>query len=104
MEHKFSENGFFQGLIETKNPVTVITTNGFHMHGTILAESDSMINMQRDSGESVIIYKHAISTIVYGTPAPYSPVAQLVEQGIENPRIVGSSPAGRAHGLWPEST
>lgn len=70
MEHKFSENGFFQGLIETKNPVTVITTNGFHMHGTILAESDSMINMQRDSGESVIIYKHAISTIVYGTPAP----------------------------------
>lgn len=26
----------------------------------------------------------------------YSPVAQLVEQGIENPRVVGSSPAGRA--------
>ena len=69
MEHKFSENGFFQGLIETKNPVTVITTNGFHMHGTILAESDSMINMQRDSGESVVIYKHAISTIVYETSA-----------------------------------
>ena len=59
------DNTFLRNLIDRKDSVRVIITNGFQMTGKILDHNDKAIIVREDtSGMENLVYKHAISTIM----------------------------------------
>ncbi|MFM1654284.1 RNA chaperone Hfq [Brevibacillus sp. B_LB10_24] len=60
---------FLEYVISHQVPVALITKNGVHMKGFIIATDPYTITLQIDSKQS-LLYKAAISTIVPAKPVP----------------------------------
>ena len=56
---------FLDRLQQERKPVTLITTNGFHVSGLITGYDQYSIKVEVD-GKQQLVYKHAISTIKEG--------------------------------------
>lgn len=56
---------FLDKLQHERRPVTLITTNGFHVSGLITGHDQYSIQMEVD-GKQQLHYKHAISTVKEG--------------------------------------
>ena len=67
---------FLNALRRTKTPVTMFLVKGVKLQGIVTWFDNFSVLLRRD-GQSQLIYKHAISTIM---PAGPMDVAELVEQ------------------------
>ena len=57
------QDSFLNGVRKDKNPVTVFLVNGVKLQGAITWFDNFCILLRRD-GQSQLVYKHAISTIM----------------------------------------
>ena len=60
---KTIQSEFLDTLQQEKRPVTIITVNGFQIKGLVTGHDQFTIQME-DDGRQLLIYKHAVSTIV----------------------------------------
>ncbi len=67
---------FLNSLRRSKTPVTMFLVKGVKLQGIVTWFDNFSILLRRD-GQSQLVYKHAISTIMPGHPV------QLFEQGEE---------------------
>jgi len=58
---------FLNHIRKNKTPVTVFLVNGVKLQGVITWFDNFCVLLRRD-GHSQLVYKHAISTIMPGTP------------------------------------
>ena len=58
---------FLNAVRKTKTPVTVFLVNGVKLQGVITWFDNFCVLLRRD-GHSQLVYKHAISTIMPGSP------------------------------------
>ncbi len=61
------QDAFLNHVRKTKNPVTVFLINGVKLQGFITWFDNFCVLLRRD-GQSQLVYKHAISTIMPGQP------------------------------------
>ena len=66
------QEGFLNRARTERVGVTVFLVNGFQMRGTIRG-FDSFVVLLESEGRQQVIYKHAISTIVYSVTAVLAP-------------------------------
>ena len=62
-DRKNLQEAFLNHVRKTKNPVTVFLVNGVKLQGVITWFDNFCVLLRRD-GQSQLIYKHAISTIM----------------------------------------
>ena len=58
---------FLNAVRKTKTPLTVFLVNGVKLQGVITWFDNFCVLLRRD-GQSQLVYKHAISTIMPGAP------------------------------------
>ena len=58
---------FLNHLRKTKTPVTIFLVNGVKLQGIVTWFDNFCVLLRRD-GQSQLVYKHAISTIMPGQP------------------------------------
>ncbi len=58
---------FLNSVRKTKNPLTIFLINGVKLQGVITWFDNFCVLLRRD-GQSQLVYKHAISTIMPGGP------------------------------------
>jgi len=58
---------FLNAVRKTKTPVTVFLVNGVKLQGVITWFDNFCVLLRRD-GQSQLVYKHAISTVMPGGP------------------------------------
>ena len=73
---------FLNALRRTKTPVTMFLVKGVKLQGIVTWFDNFSVLLRRD-GQSQLIYKHAISTIM---PAGTMDIAALVDQGADQGR------------------
>ena len=76
MSHEKKQNlqdTFLNSVRKTKTPLTIFLVNGVKLQG-IVSWFDNFCVLLRRDGQSQLVYKHAISTIMPATPV------QLYEQ------------------------
>lgn len=71
------QDTFLNSVRKSKTPLTIFLVNGVKLQG-VVTWFDSFCVLLRREGQSQLVYKHAISTIM-----PAQPV-QLYEQGQED--------------------
>jgi host factor-I protein len=57
------QDAFLNNVRKTKNPVTIFLINGVKLQGVITWFDNFCVLLRRD-GQSQLVYKHAISTIM----------------------------------------
>ena len=57
------QDSFLNAVRKTKNPVTLFLVNGVKLQGVITWFDNFCILLRRD-GQSQLVYKHAVSTIM----------------------------------------
>ena len=77
---------FLNQLRKTKSPVTMFLVKGVKLQGIVTWFDNFSILLRRD-GQSQLVYKHAISTIMPSQPLPLAPFAALEEKG-RKPRLL----------------
>jgi host factor-I protein len=70
------QDTFLNSVRKSKTPLTIFLVNGVKLQGVVTWFDNFCVLLRRD-GQSQLVYKHAISTIM-----PAQPV-QLYEQGAE---------------------
>ena len=75
-ENQNLQDAFLNQTRKTKTPVTIFLINGVKLQGIISWFDNFCILLRRD-GQSQLVYKHAISTVMPGQPI------QLFESGGE---------------------
>lgn len=70
------QDTFLNSVRKTKTPLTIFLVNGVKLQGVVTWFDNFCVLLRRD-GQSQLVYKHAISTIM-----PAQPV-QLYEPGAE---------------------
>ena len=81
MSHDKKQNlqdTFLNSVRKTKTPLTIFLINGVKLQG-IVSWFDNFCVLLRRDGQSQLVYKHAISTIMPGAPI------QLFEGGEDTP-------------------
>lgn len=58
------ENVFLNNLHKHKAPCTVYLQNGIKLQGIVSFSDNISILLHRDGSHSMLVYKHAISTII----------------------------------------
>ena len=71
---------FLNQLRKTKAPVTMFLVKGVKLQGIVTWFDNFSILLRRD-GQSQLVYKHAISTIMPSQPLPLAPFAAIEEKG-----------------------
>jgi len=71
------QDTFLNSVRKSKTPLTIFLVNGVKLQG-VVTWFDNFCVLLRREGQSQLVYKHAISTIM-----PAQPV-QLYEQGAED--------------------
>ena len=71
---------FLNGLRRTKTPVTMFLVKGVKLQGIITWFDNFSVLLRRD-GQSQLIYKHAISTIMPSHPLDTSEIERAFEEG-----------------------
>lgn len=78
---------FLNNLRKTKTPVTMFLVKGVKLQGIVTWFDNFSVLLRRD-GQSQLIYKHAISTIMPGGPMDVAGlVGQLAEGGKRQPLL-----------------
>ena len=77
---------FLNQLRKTKAPVTMFLVKGVKLQGIVTWFDNFSILLRRD-GQSQLVYKHAISTIMPSQPLPLAPFAAIEEKG-RKPRLL----------------
>lgn len=76
---------FLNSLRRSKTPITMFLVKGVKLQGIVTWFDNFSVLLRRD-GQSQLIYKHAISTIMPSGPVDLAPVvAQASEQQLRNP-------------------
>jgi host factor-I protein len=70
---------FLNALRKTKTPVTMFLVKGVKLQGIITWFDNFSVLLRRD-GQSQLIYKHAISTVMPSGPIDLVPIAAAFEQ------------------------
>ena len=78
---------FLNQLRKTKAPVTMFLVKGVKLQGIVTWFDNFSILLRRD-GQSQLVYKHAISTIMPTQPLPLAPFAANGEEGGRKPRLL----------------
>ena len=71
------QDTFLNSVRKTKTPLTIFLVNGVKLQGVVTWFDNFCVLLRRD-GQSQLVYKHAISTVM-----PSQPV-QLYEPGAED--------------------
>lgn len=58
---------FLNSVRKSKNPLTIFLINGVKLTGIVTSFDNFCVLLRRD-GQSQLVYKHAISTIMPGQP------------------------------------
>lgn len=58
-----TQTDYLENARKNKTRMSVITTNGFQMDGTIVDFDDYVITLRGNDNVDMMVYKHAISTI-----------------------------------------
>lgn len=77
---------FLNQLRKTKAPVTMFLVKGVKLQGIVTWFDNFSILLRRD-GQSQLVYKHAISTIMPSQPLPLAPFATAETNG-RKPRLL----------------
>ena len=72
------QDQFLNQLRKSKTPVTMFLVKGVKLQGIVTWFDNFSILLRRD-GQSQLVYKHAISTIMPGTPVYISEYSSLAE-------------------------
>ena len=78
---------FLNQLRRSKTPVTMFLVKGVKLQGIVTWFDNFSILLRRD-GQSQLVYKHAISTIMPGQPLPVAQFASGDEEGKRKPRLL----------------
>ena len=67
------QDTFLNSVRKTKTPLTIFLVNGVKLQGVVTWFDNFCVLLRRD-GQSQLVYKHAISTIMPAQPVPmYEP-------------------------------
>jgi host factor-I protein len=78
---------FLNLLRKNKTPVTMFLVKGVKLQGIVTWFDNFSILLRRD-GQSQLVYKHAISTIMPSQPLSLAPFAASAEDGGRKPRLL----------------
>jgi host factor-I protein len=78
---------FLNQLRKNKTPVTMFLVKGVKLQGIVTWFDNFSILLRRD-GQSQLVYKHAISTIMPSQPLPLAPFVANGEEGGRKPRLL----------------
>ena len=78
---------FLNQLRKNKAPVTMFLVKGVKLQGIVTWFDNFSILLRRD-GQSQLVYKHAISTIMPTQPLPLAPFVANGEEGGRKPRLL----------------
>ena len=78
---------FLNQLRKNKAPVTMFLVKGVKLQGIVTWFDNFSILLRRD-GQSQLVYKHAISTIMPTQPLPLAPFVANDEEGGRKPRLL----------------
>ena len=67
---------FLSQVRRDRRPVTVFTMNGYQMRGYVTG-FDTFTVVLSSEGKQMVVYKHAISTIVHERPVPLCAPGEL---------------------------
>lgn len=85
MDKQNLQNAFLSQLVQHGIPATVFLMNGVQIRGVIQAFETFAIWMESDS-KQMMVYKHAISTIIPKNPVSLRPPASGAEQTTGKPK------------------
>ena len=78
-EHQNLQDAFLNTVRKSKVPVTIFLMNGVKLQGTITWFDTFCVLLNRD-GQSQLVYKHAISTVMPAQPIKlYEPGARIAQ-------------------------
>ena len=63
------QDQFLNAVRKTKTPLTIFLVNGVKLQGVVTWFDNFCVLLRRD-GQSQLVYKHAISTIMPSQPVP----------------------------------
>ena len=66
-KHQNLQDAFLNHVRKTKIPVTVFLVNGVKLQG-VITSFDNFCILLRPDGQSQLVYKHAISTVMPAQP------------------------------------
>ena len=72
------QDTFLNAVRKSKTPLTIFLVNGVKLQGIVTWFDNFCVLLRRD-GQSQLVYKHAISTIVPGRPVNFSASADNPE-------------------------
>src|SRR5579862_7772892 len=78
---------FLNNLRKTKTPVTMFLVKGVKLQGIITWFDNFSVLLRRD-GQSQLVYKHAISTVMPAAPINLSEVRESFEAGQRKPKLL----------------
>lgn len=78
---------FLNQLRRSKSPVTMFLVKGVKLQGIITWFDNFSVLLRRD-GQSQLVYKHAISTIMPGIGFDSAPVRQAFANGVQKSRLL----------------
>ena len=73
------QDTFLNSVRKTKTPLTIFLVNGVKLQGVVTWFDNFCVLLRRD-GQSQLVYKHAISTIMPAQPVPLFEHAEEVEE------------------------
>lgn len=74
------QDTFLNAVRKTKTPLTIFLVNGVKLQG-VVTWFDSFCVLLRRDGQSQLVYKHAISTIMPAQPVPlFEPDAEAGDE------------------------
>jgi host factor-I protein len=78
---------FLNNLRKTKTPVTMFLVKGVKLQGIITWFDNFSVLLRRD-GQSQLVYKHAISTVMPAAPINLKEVRESFEAGQRKPKLL----------------
>lgn len=78
---------FLNSLRKSKTPVTMFLVKGVKLQGIITWFDNFSVLLRRD-GQSQLVYKHAISTVMPAQPMDLTDIRKAVDSGDHRPRLL----------------
>ena len=76
------QDTFLNHVRKNKTPLTIFLVNGVKLQGVVTWFDNFCVLLRRD-GHSQLVYKHAISTIMPGSPSSSSSRTKTARDGVE---------------------
>ena len=73
------QDTFLNSVRKTKTPLTIFLVNGVKLQGVVTWFDNFCVLLRRD-GQSQLVYKHAISTIMPAQPVPLFEQAEEADE------------------------